>query len=135
MKQLVMAAALAMATVPALAQVGVSIGIGDPDFFGQIVIGNAPPPRVVYARPVIVAPGPYSAAAPIYLRVPPREVEDWRDYCERYDACGRPVYFVRDDWYRNRYVPYYRGHRDGAEHRHHEHQGEGDGGDGEDGGD
>ena len=25
----------------------------------------------------------------------------WRKHCARYDACGRPVYFVQEDWYRN----------------------------------
>lgn len=126
MKRMFIVAALATAAVPALAQVGVSIGIGDPGFYGQIVIGNAPPPRLVYAQPVVVAPVPaYVGAAPIYLRVPPDEIDDWRDHCEEYRACGRPVYFVRDDWYRDAYAPYRREHR-GAREQWGRHRGDGD---------
>lgn len=118
MKRLFLAAALATAAIPAFAQMGVSIAIGDPGFYGRIILGDAPPPRLVYAQPVVVAPVPaYVGAAPIYLRVPPDEIDDWRDHCEEYRACGRPVYFVRDDWYRGEYVPYYhRRHRGDREH-------------------
>ena len=31
-------------------------------------------------------------------------------FCGRYNACGRPVLFVRDDWYTRSYVPAYREH-------------------------
>ena len=48
------------------------------------------------------------ARAPLYLRVPPGHARDWRRYCGRYDACGAPVYFVQDTWYRNVYAPRYR---------------------------
>ena len=52
MKRLLFAAALAVATVPALAaDVGVSISIGQPGFYGQIDIGGYPPPRVIYREP------------------------------------------------------------------------------------
>jgi len=30
-------------------------------------------------------------------------------YCPKYNACGRPVYFVRDRWYNEVYVPQYQG--------------------------
>lgn len=111
MKRFLLAAVLALAAVPALAQVGVAINVGAPDFYGQIVIGGAPAPQLIYAQPVVVAPAPqYVGAAPIYLRVPPGQAKHWRKYCKHYGACGRPVYFVRDDWYRGQYVPYYRAH-------------------------
>jgi hypothetical protein len=29
-------------------------------------------------------------------------------HCAQYNACGRPVYFVRDDWHYNEYVPRHR---------------------------
>ena len=56
--------------------------------------------------------------APIYLRVPPGHEKKWNKHCASYNACGRPVYFVRDDWYRNTYVPQYqmRGDRDDDRH-------------------
>ena len=91
------------------ADVGVSVSIGQPGFYGRIDIGDYPypPPRVIYERPVIVHRhvGPYE---PIYLRVPPGHAKNWSRYCSRYDACDRPAYFIRDDWYRDEYVPAYR---------------------------
>src|SRR6185437_14231281 len=102
---------------PALAgDVGVSISLGQPGFYGQIDIGNVPRPQVVYAQPVVIQRAPeYASAPPIYLHVPPGHEKHWRRYCAQYNACGRPVYFVRDDWYNNEYVPRYR-HRDDERH-------------------
>ena len=52
MNRLLIAAALAAATVPALAaDVGVSVHVGQPGFYGRIDIGNFPPPRLLYPRP------------------------------------------------------------------------------------
>lgn len=77
--------------------VNVSVGISQPGFYGRVHIGSEPPPPVIYAQPVIIAPAPYAhVRPPIYLRVRPGEERDWRRYCGRYDACGQPVYFVRD---------------------------------------
>ena len=36
---------------------------------------------------------------PVYMWVPPRHGKKWDRHCGRYNACGVPVYFVRDDWY------------------------------------
>jgi hypothetical protein len=91
------AASLAHAT-----DVGVSIQVGQPGFYGRIDIGGAPAPRVVYAEPVWVQRGPVRVE-PIYLRVPPGHQKNWAKHCRRYDACGVPVYFVHEDWYRDRY--------------------------------
>jgi hypothetical protein len=103
------AATAAMFTAPAFAQVGVSISVGQPGFYGQIDIGDYPRPSLVYARPVVIAPPPvHVVREPIYLHVPPGQAKNWRRYCGRYDACGRPVYFVQDTWYNNVYVPRYR---------------------------
>lgn len=108
-KNMLLAAALMAIAVPAGAQVGVSIQIGEPGFYGQIDLGGAPAPQLIYPQPVIVAPAPqFRGVAPIYLRVPPGYAKHWGQHCARYNACGRPVYFVRDDWYLNRYAPYYR---------------------------
>ncbi len=118
MKKFLYAAALALASAPAVAQqVGVAVTIGQPGFYGQIILGNAPPPVVIYPQPVIIEPGP-PGLAPIYLHVPPGHERHWRRYCHEYNACGRPVYFVNDGWYNNVYVPHYRRHED--EYRHHE---------------
>lgn len=111
MRHGLLATALLLVTLPALAQVGVSVSVGEPGFYGQINVGNAPPPRLIYPRPIVVAPVPqYVGAPPIYLRVPPGYQKHWSRHCAAYNACGRPVYFVTDGWYQQRYVPYYRAH-------------------------
>jgi hypothetical protein len=108
MKKLIAALALASAAVagPALAGVGISLDIGAPGFYGQIDIGGFHP-RTLYNQPVLVQRGYYDES-PVYLRVPAGQDRNWRYYCGRYNACDRPVYFVRDDWYRNEYAPRYR---------------------------
>lgn len=110
MKHLILAAGLAFGALSGAqaADVGVSISLGQPGFYGQIDIGNSPRPRVIYAKPVVIHRAPHVVYEPVYLRVPPGHQKNWRKYCGRYDACGRPVYFVRDDWYRNEYAPRYR---------------------------
>jgi hypothetical protein len=40
---------------------------------------------------------------PIYLRVPPGHQKHWDKHCREYNACGVPVYFVREDWYQDHY--------------------------------
>jgi hypothetical protein len=91
------------------AQAGVSISVGEPGFYGRVDIGNAPAPRLIYGEPVIVR-RVKTWYPPIYLRVPPGHVKNWYRHCDEYDACGRPVYFVDDDWYEEVYVPRYREH-------------------------
>ena len=98
--------------------VGVSITLGQPGFYGQIEIGNVPQPQVVYPQPVVILRTPaFNSAPPIYLHVPPGHEKHWSKHCAQYNACDRPVYFVRDDWYNNEYVPRYRhGDDDGHDH-------------------
>lgn len=96
----------ALAALPAVAQtsVGVSIGINQPGVYGRIDIGNFPPPPVVYAQPVVIAPTPVAIhQRPLYLYVPPGHQKDWRKYCRHYAACGQPVYFVQERWVVERY--------------------------------
>ncbi len=84
--------------------VGVSIGIHQPGVYGRIDIGNFPAPRVIYAQPVVIVQAPMAEfRRPIYLYVPPGHQKDWRKHCGRYNACGQPVYFVQEDWIRERY--------------------------------
>jgi hypothetical protein len=57
MKTVLYAALFAACAAPAFAaDVGVSISIGQPGFYGQIDIGNVPQPQVVYAQPVVIQP-------------------------------------------------------------------------------
>lgn len=113
MKHLLLAVALAIAatSVPALAtDVGVSISIGQPGFYGRIDIGDYPQPRLIYREPRVI----YREAVrePIYLHVPPGHAKNWRKHCRQYDACGERVYFVQDTWYNQVYVPRYQERHD-----------------------
>lgn len=114
-KTLLAAAVFVAASFPALAQVGVSVSIGQPGFYGQINLGDFPQPQVIYPQPVIVQQGVAVVGQPLYLRVPPGHEKHWNKHCRQYNACGRPVYFVQNDWYNNVYAPQYRerhGHHD-----------------------
>ena len=101
-----------------------------PGVYGRVVLGNRPPPPLVYQQPMIVQPAPVVVGAPpvqpIYLHVPPGHAKNWRKHCHEYHACDRPVYFVKSA----EYEPGYRaehhdnGHhhdydRDDRDHGHH----------------
>lgn len=105
-----------------------------PGVYGQVVLGNAPPPPVVYSQPVVVAPPPVVVGAPpmepIYLHVPPGHAKHWSKHCHEYHACNRPVYFVRSEEYepgfdRERWEREH-GHGHGHGHGHDEDRDRGD---------
>ena len=69
-----------------------------PGVYGRVDIGTGPRPPLVSEHPVVVvrrarAPGP------IYLHVPPGHAKNWAKHCKKYDACSRPVYFVKSAEY------------------------------------
>jgi hypothetical protein len=106
MKSILLLALAVGAAAPALAQpnVGVSIGINQPGVYGRINIGDVPRPALYRAEPVIIQPRrAVVERQPVYLYVPPAHQQNWRRYCGQYQACGQPVYFVRDEWVRERY--------------------------------
>lgn len=110
----------ACAVAPAVAQtsVGVSVSVHQPGVYGRIDIGNFPPPpvAVVYPQPVIIAPTPVAVhQQPVYLYVPPGHQKHWSKHCGRYNACGQPVYFVQENWVRERYEEHH-GHEDRGHH-------------------
>ena len=108
MKRILLLVLMSLATVPVFADVGVSVQIGQPGFYGRIDLGDMGPPALIYSQPVLIDRyGPERRMPPLYLRVPPGYERHWERYCDRYQACGRPVYFVRDNWYRQVYVPHY----------------------------
>ena len=83
----------------------VSIGINQPGVYGRLTIGDVPAPALCRAEPVLVAPPRVVVEQqPVYLYVPPTHQQNWRRYCGRYRACGQPVYFVRDEWVRERWA-------------------------------
>lgn len=95
----------AMATLALLASapvahastnVGVSVSVNQPGFYGRVDIGDQPP-VLLYPQPVIIQQTPYGARQrPIYMYVPPGHSKNWSRYCGQYGACGQPVYFLRE---------------------------------------
>lgn len=104
------------------ADVGVSINVSQPGFYGRIDLGRVPTPVVIYPQPILIEQHPVAVVRqPIYLRVPPGHEKNWGKYCNRYGACGQPVYFVQENWYRDVYAPRVyedRGGRDGRDQGH-----------------
>lgn len=116
MKNFLIATTLCAAcfSLPALAaDVGVSISIGQPGFYGRLDLGDFPAPIVIDPRPIVIQRGVPLEGPPIYLRVPHKHRKNWKRYCREYNACGDRVIFVNDDWYNREYVPRY-------QERHHE---------------
>lgn len=109
MTRILFAAGLALAATSALAtDVGVSITMGQPGYYGRIDIGSFAPPPLIYVEPVIIQPLPSSVVRyPVYMRVPPGHAKNWGKHCRKYNACGQPVLFVQDRWYSDTYVPGY----------------------------
>ncbi|HEY4970481.1 MAG TPA: hypothetical protein VII35_11290, partial [Steroidobacteraceae bacterium] len=67
------------------------------------------PPPVVYAQPMLIEPQA-APPPPIYLHVPPGHAKNWRVHCHEYNACNRPVYFVRSQEYDPEYQRHYQEH-------------------------
>ncbi len=106
---LALAAVFAATTASAQTSVGVSVSVNQPGVYGRIDIGNMPPPPVIYAKPVIYAPPPVRVVQePLYLYVAPGHQKKWGKHCARYNACGQPVYFVKESWVRERHERYER---------------------------
>ena len=125
--RIITACALALCAASAQSQPSVNVIVGGevaPGVYGRVEIGNAPPPPVFYPRPVtIIRPPPRVVVEPpIYLHVPPGHARHWSKHCRAYNACGRPVYFVRSA----EYAPGYRPERhDDDEHGHDKGRGRG----------
>jgi hypothetical protein len=88
------------------ADVGVSVSIGQPGFYGRLDIGGYPQPQVIYSQPRVIQQG-YERREPIYMRVPPGQARNWKKHCQKYNACNEQVYFVQDNWYNHEYAPRY----------------------------
>lgn len=92
-------AGLLLSPAAGAADVGVSISISQPGVYGRVDIGRFPQPEVIVARPVVIQRARVMPQ-PVYLWVPPGHQKNWAKHCGRYHACGTPVYFVKEDWYR-----------------------------------
>lgn len=103
MRNTIKMAILMLAVVGTAAQAsdvnfGVSVG-GEvaPGVYGQVNIGNTRP-VLVYAQPMVIVQPP-RPMRPVYMHVPPGHAKNWSKHCHRYDACNRPVYFVKSAEY------------------------------------
>ena len=76
------------------ADVGVSVHIGDPGFYGRIDIGNYPPPPVIYRQPRVIV-HEVVERPPVYMRVPPGHAKKWGKHCHKYNACNERAYSAR----------------------------------------
>lgn len=74
-----------------------------PGLYGQVQIGNEGPPPLVNAQPMLIEPQA-APPPPVYLHVPPEHARNWRKHCREYNACNRPVYFVRSKEYEPGYL-------------------------------
>lgn len=98
-----------------------------PGVYGRIEIGNAPPPPLIYAQPVIIQRPAVvvQQQQPLYLHVPPGHAKKWSKHCAKYNACGQPVYFVKvngdDDYERGK-------HKHKQKNKHHDDDDQGRGG-------
>ena len=90
-----------------------------PGVYGQVQIGNEGPPPLVNAQPMLIEPQA-APPPPVYLQVPPERARNWRKHCREYNACNRPVYFVRSKEYDPGYV---RRNNDHEHDRSHERRG------------
>ena len=107
---LAVVAAAAAAPAWSAVDVGVGITIREPGVYGRIEIGSQPPPPLLYPQPVLIArPAVVVQQQPLYLYVPPGHAKNWGKHCARYNACARPVYFVKEEWVRERYDNEHRG--------------------------
>lgn len=112
--------AASLLTAAHAADVGISVNVSQPGFYGRIDVGRVPSPVVIFPQPVIIQQQPTAIVRqPIYLRVPPGHEKHWDKHCARYNACGQPVYFVQDNWYREVYVPQSRGEFERRDHQKH----------------
>lgn len=105
-------AILVLSSLPARAGTAIiNLSVGgeiSPGVYGQVQFGNAPPPPVFYPQPMIIVRQPaMMAVEPIYMHVPPGHAKNWARHCRAYNACNRPVYFIRSA----EYEPGYQRHK------------------------
>lgn len=85
-----------------------------PGIYGRVELGNNSHPDLVYTQPRVIVVEENRRYAPVYLHVPPGHAKNWAKHCNKYNACNRPVYFVKSSEYE-------------TEHHHHDHPGQGKG--------
>lgn len=95
-------------------------GLPKPGVYGRIEFGSLPPPPVLYPQPTVIVRQPRPVAVePIYLHVPPGHAKHWDKHCRKYNACNRPVYFVKSEEYDSDYGHHHKKKK--HKHKHHGH--------------
>jgi len=109
MRMSIALATLLLAPAAHASDIGATVTISGeivPGVYGRVVLGNAPPPPVLYAKPVVIVQPPRPVAVePVYLHVPPGHAKHWSKHCQKYNACGQPVLFVKSAEYEPGYKP------------------------------
>jgi hypothetical protein len=120
MKKQLLALGLAVTAFSAAAtDVGVSISVSQPGVYGRIDIGRFPQPDIIVTQPVVVHRPAVVVAQPqpVYMWVPPGHQKNWPKHCHKYNACGAPVYFVKESWYQQHVMaPQHGGKHEGKGH-------------------
>jgi hypothetical protein len=77
-----------------------------PGVYGRVDVANKPLPALVYEQAMFVErPDTAGRVEPLYLHVPPEHAKNWKKYCNQYQACDHPVFFVKSAEYEPGYVP------------------------------
>ena len=100
--------------------VGVSIaGEFQPGVYGQVNINTMPGYSLMYPQPAVIVSQPVYAVPvqPVYMHVPVAHAHHWSAHCGYYNACSRPVYFVKPQHY-HKHGHHKHGHNHGHGHRH-----------------
>lgn len=75
-----------------------------PGLYGRVDVGNDSHPNLYNREPIIYTRNTrYANYKPVYLHVPPGHAKDWGKHCKHYNACERPVYFIRSEEYEESY--------------------------------
>jgi hypothetical protein len=81
-------------------------GAVTPGVYGRVDIANKPLPALVYEQAMFVErPDTGGRVEPLYLHVPPEHAKNWKKYCDKYQACNHPVFFVKSAEYEPGYEP------------------------------
>jgi hypothetical protein len=114
----------ALASLPVLADDDLGINVvleGEvaPGVYGRVELGNDSHPDIYYPQPVVIVKDTkYAKYRPVYLHVPPGHAKNWSKHCKHYNACERPVYFVKSVEYEESYQ---REHDHDHDHDHDQH--------------
>jgi hypothetical protein len=70
-----------------------------PGVYGRVELGNDSHPDLVYTQPRVIVVEKDHHYSPVYLHVPPGHAKHWDKHCSKYNACNRPVYFIKSAEY------------------------------------